>query len=111
MAQAYGDNNLQYEIAMELAAISARAYERVDSAETILFLYAETSGSPQHAACKSRAVRWLTEASQVARVDIDGTQTNLTYASKAGLAVEAQRMKEDLQASLQWLEQARNSID
>jgi len=110
MAQAYGSNNLQYEIAMELAAISARAYERIDSAETILFLYRGTVASPQHEACRSRVLEWLSAASNVARIDVDGTQTNLTFTSKPGMAVQAQRMKEDLQDSRRWLDRARDAI-
>lgn len=111
MAQAYGGtNDLQYEIAMELAAVAARAYERIDSAETIVMLYGGTACSPGRSGYRSAVITWLSTASNLARVDADDIQTNLAFVSKPGMAAEALKMKDDLQESRQWVVEIRDSV-
>ena len=73
-------------------------------------VYEGTSCSDRHAAYRTHIDFDLTTAAAWIDSDLKSVQLDITYTKKPGLAAEALKMKNDLQALKEKLEQIRQSL-
>ena len=103
--------SLDYQIALELMEVASHNNERSSLLGSLLAVYEGTDCSERHAAHHMMVSEEILTASRQIDNDIRAVQIDINDTHKPGLAAEALRMKDDLRALKEKLEQIRQSLD